>query len=43
VERDQRILFLNDTQANVDGASAIGMRAVLVRSPGDVATALAAL
>jgi putative hydrolase of the HAD superfamily len=39
----ERILFFDDTQANVDGARAIGMAAVLVRSPADVAAALAAL
>jgi FMN phosphatase YigB (HAD superfamily) len=38
-----RILFFDDTRANVDSALAIGMPAVLVRSPADVAEALAAL
>jgi HAD superfamily hydrolase (TIGR01509 family) len=38
-----RILFFDDTPANVEGARAIGMRAVLVRTPVDVANALAAL
>ena len=38
-----RILFFDDTPANVEGARAIGMPAVLVRSPADVANALAAL
>lgn len=38
-----RILFFDDTRANVDGARALGMPAVLVRSPADVAEALAAL
>ena len=38
-----RILFFDDTRANVEGALAIGMPAVLVRSPADVAEALAAL
>lgn len=31
-----RILFFDDTPANVDGARAVGMPAVLVRSPEDV-------
>ena len=38
-----RILFFDDIQANVEGARAIGMPTVLVRSPADVAKALAAL
>ena len=38
-----RILFFDDTEANVQGAGAIGMPAVLVRSPADVTNALAAL
>jgi glucose-1-phosphatase len=38
-----RILFFEDTEANVEGARSIGMPAVLVRSPSDVANALAAL
>jgi putative hydrolase of the HAD superfamily len=38
-----RILFLDDTRANVEGARSIGMPAVLVRSPADVVEALAAL
>jgi putative hydrolase of the HAD superfamily len=38
-----RILFFDDTPANVEGARATGMPAVLVRSPGDVSEALAAL
>ena len=41
--RLDRILFFDDTPANVEGARAIGMPAVLVRSPADVAEALAAL
>ena len=36
----ERILFFDDTQANVDGARAAGMPAVLVRSPEDVAAAV---
>jgi putative hydrolase of the HAD superfamily len=35
-----RILFFDDTQRNIDGARAVGMQAVLVRSPDDVAGAL---
>ena len=38
-----RILFFDDTPANVEGARAIGIPAVLVRSPADVAQALARL
>jgi len=38
-----RILFFDDTLANVEGARSIGMAAVLVRSPADVSEALAAL
>jgi glucose-1-phosphatase len=38
-----RILFLDDTPANVEGARAIGMPAVLVRTPADVVQALAEL
>ena len=38
--RLDRILFFDDTRVNVDGARAIGMPAVLVRSLEDVATAL---
>ena len=41
--RLDRILFFDDTPANVEGARAVGMPAVLVRSPADVAEALAAL
>ena len=37
----ERILFFDDTQANVDGARAVGMQAVHVRSPGDVQAAVA--
>jgi len=39
----ERILFFDDTLANVEGARALGMPAVLVRSPAHVADALAAL
>ena len=39
----ERILFFDDTRANVDSARAVGMPAVLVRSLADVAAALAAL
>lgn len=35
-----RILFFDDTEANVAGARAAGLRAVHVRSPDDVARAL---
>ena len=35
------ILFFDDTQENVDGARAVGMPAVLVRSPADVRGAVA--
>lgn len=31
-----RILFFDDTQANLDGASAVGVKTVLVRTPDDV-------
>jgi putative hydrolase of the HAD superfamily len=34
------MLFFDDTLENVDGARAVGMRAVHVRSPADVAAAL---
>lgn len=37
----ERILFFDDTAPNVEGARAIGMPAVLVRSPADVLQALA--
>lgn len=37
-----RILFLDDTPANVEGARAIGMPGVLVRTAADVAQALEA-
>lgn len=36
----QRILFFDDTAANVEGARAAGLEAVLVGSPEDVARAL---
>lgn len=36
----ERILFFDDTQANVDGARAAGVRTVWVRSPADVARAV---
>jgi putative hydrolase of the HAD superfamily len=36
----QRILFLDDTPENVDGARAAGLQAALVRSPQDVRNAL---
>ena len=36
----ERILFLDDTRANVDGALTIGMPAVLVRSLEDITKAL---
>ncbi len=39
----ERILFFDDPPVNVEGARTIGMPAVLVRSPADVAEALAAL
>ncbi|QXC60698.1 HAD family phosphatase [Aquihabitans sp. G128] len=39
----ERILFFDDTAENVDAARALGMPAVLVRSPADVTDALAAL
>lgn len=35
-----KILFFDDTQHNVDGARAVGLQAVLVRSPADVCDAL---
>jgi HAD superfamily hydrolase (TIGR01509 family) len=38
-----RILFFDDTRANVDGALAVGMPAVHVRSIDDVRSALSAL
>jgi glucose-1-phosphatase len=38
-----RILFFDDSAENVEGARACGLRAVHVRSSGDVAGALAAL
>ena len=38
-----RILFFDDTQANVDGARAAGVRTVWVRSPADVARAVGGL
>jgi glucose-1-phosphatase len=37
----QRILFLDDTVANLDGARALRMPTVHVRSPRDVVRALA--
>lgn len=36
-----RMLFLDDTVANLEGARAVGMKTVHVRSPGDVVDALA--
>ena len=39
----ERILFFDDTRVNVEGALAIGMQAVLVRSIADVEQAVAAL
>jgi putative hydrolase of the HAD superfamily len=39
----ERILFFDDTRANVEGARAVGMPAVHVRSLDDVAKAIAAL
>ena len=36
----ERILFFDDTLANVEGARAAGLQVVLVRSPSDVAEAL---
>lgn len=36
----EAMLFFDDTLENVDGARAVGMRAVHVRSPADVAAAL---
>jgi putative hydrolase of the HAD superfamily len=38
----ERILFFDDTRANVDGAQAVGMPAVWVQSPADVKRAVAA-
>ena len=38
-----RILFFDDSAANVEGARARGLQAVLVNSPADVAAALAQL
>lgn len=38
-----RILFFDDSAANVDGARAAGLQAVHVREPADVARALAGL
>ncbi len=37
----ERILFFDDTEANLEGARAVGMQTVLVRSPEDVARAVA--
>ena len=39
----ERIMFFDDTLANVEGARAIGMQAILVRSLEDVKKAIAAL
>ena len=39
----ERILFFDDTAENVDGARALGMPAVLVRSPVDVERTIAEL
>ncbi|CAN5716668.1 HAD family phosphatase [soil metagenome] len=39
----ERMLFFDDTAENVDAARALGLRSVLVRSPGDVEHALAEL
>ena len=36
----ERVLFFDDLPANVEGARAAGMQAVVVRSPADVAAAL---
>jgi putative hydrolase of the HAD superfamily len=36
----ERILFFDDTQANLDAAEALGVKTVLVRSPEDVARAV---
>lgn len=36
-----RILFFDDTAANIDGALAAGMPALRVRSPADVERAVA--
>ncbi len=38
--RPERILFFDDSQANVEGARQVGMSAVLVTSMDDVAGAL---
>ena len=35
-----RIVFFDDSLANVEGARACGLQAVLVKSPADVAAAL---
>ena len=37
----ERILFLDDTVANIEGAEAAGVQAALVRTPADVRAALA--
>lgn len=39
----ERILFFDDTLANVEGARAVGMPAVLVRGPDDVSRAIQAI
>ena len=39
----ERIVFFDDLDENIDGARQRGLKAVLVRSPGDVARALEAL
>ena len=39
----ERIVFFDDLDENIDGARRRGLKAVLVRSPGDVARALDAL
>lgn len=36
----ERILFLDDTEANIEGARAVGVQAVQVRSPDDVVRAV---
>jgi putative hydrolase of the HAD superfamily len=38
-----RIVFFDDSEHNIEGARACGLQTVLVRSPADVAEALAAL
>jgi putative hydrolase of the HAD superfamily len=38
-----RMVFYDDTQENVEGARAVGMQAVHVRSSGDVARSVTAL